>query len=161
MFTRSGARARGKVFWAGILRASGMLYLAKRWVRRSGTLVLTFHRVLDDAELQQTSSLPGMVVRQATFDNFLEYASEACAFVDLSRDPDWRPGSKIKVAVTFDDGWSDNATAAYPIARKYQAPMLIFIVADRMGAELPFWPERAVSALRQCPPLQGNKGRDY
>jgi peptidoglycan/xylan/chitin deacetylase (PgdA/CDA1 family) len=146
-FTRPALRAQGKAFWASLLRASGVLYLAKKWVQRNGAIVLTFHRVLTDLELQQTASLPGMIVRNRTFSGFLEYASEFCEFIDVARGPDWKPTGKLQLAVTFDDGWSDNATAAYPLARQYKAPMVIFIVPEKTGTELPFWPERTAAAL--------------
>ena len=51
------------------------------------------------------------------------------------------------MAITFDDGWSDNATAAYLYARQHQAPVTIFIVPEKIGVELPFWPERAAAVL--------------
>ena len=146
-FTRPALRTQGKAFWASLLRASGMLYLAKRWVQRNGAIVLTFHRVLTDSELQQTASLPGMIVRSQTFSGFLKYASESCEFIDVASGPEWKPTGKLKLAVTFDDGWSDNATAAYPLARQYKAPMVIFIVPEKTGTELPFWPERTAAAL--------------
>lgn len=147
LFKRSELRASGKTFWAGLLRACGLLALAKLWVRRRGGIVLTFHRVLDQDELPLTASLPGMVVTRKTFDGFLKYAAENCAFIDLSGNPDLRPGSRLKLAITFDDGWADNAAAAFPIAQKYQAPLVIFIVPEKMGTDLPFWPERAFSVL--------------
>jgi peptidoglycan/xylan/chitin deacetylase (PgdA/CDA1 family) len=146
-FRRPALRAQGKSFWASLLRASGLLYLAKKWVQRSGAIVLTFHRVLTDSELQQTASLPGMIVRSDTFSGFLKYASESCEFIDVAREPEWLSTGKLKLAVTFDDGWSDNATGAYPLARQYQAPIVIFIVPDKTGTELPFWPERTAAAL--------------
>jgi peptidoglycan/xylan/chitin deacetylase (PgdA/CDA1 family) len=146
-FTRPALRAQGKAFWASLLCVSGLLYLAKKWVRRSGAIVLTFHRVLTDSELQQTASLPGMIVRSGTFSGFLKYASEACEFIDPALEPEWKPSGKLKLAVTFDDGWSDNATGAYPLACQYGAPMVIFIVPKKTGTELPFWPERTAAAL--------------
>jgi peptidoglycan/xylan/chitin deacetylase (PgdA/CDA1 family) len=146
-FSRTALRAQGKWFWASVLRASGLLYLAKRWVRRRGAIVLTFHRVLTDSEVQQTASLPGMIVRDSTFSGFLKYASDACEFVDLTCEPEWTAPGKLKLAITFDDGWSDNATAAYPLARQHQAPITIFIVPEKTGASLPFWPERTAVAL--------------
>jgi len=140
-------RAQGKAFWASLLRASGILFLAKRWVQRNGAIVLTFHRVLSDAELQQTASLPGMIVRDTTFSGFLKYASESCELIDVAFGPEWKPAGKLKLAVTFDDGWFDNATAAYPLAAQYKAPMVIFIVPEKIGTALPFWPERTAAAL--------------
>jgi peptidoglycan/xylan/chitin deacetylase (PgdA/CDA1 family) len=149
LFTRSKARARGKLLWAALLRACGILAVAKRWVRRHGMVVLTFHRVLTDDELARTASLPGMVVRERTFERFLDYAAGKYEFVNLSQEPDWRSGPRLRLAVTFDDGWSDNASAAFPIAHRYGVPILIFIVTEKMGAALPFWPERAASVLEQ------------
>ena len=149
LFTRSASRARLKTLWAGLLRVSGILPLAKRWVRRHGTVVLTFHRVLTDAGVERTASMLGMVVREKTFSDFLAYAAKKCELVDLSRGPDWKPDSRLKVAITFDDGWADNSSVAFPIARKHQSPMTIFIVTGKLGETLPFWPERAVFALDQ------------
>jgi peptidoglycan/xylan/chitin deacetylase (PgdA/CDA1 family) len=157
-FTRSALRAHGKTFWAGVLRASGLLYLARKWVQRRGAIVLTFHRVLTDSEVQQTASLPGMIVRSSTFGGFLKYASQTSEFVDLSRDPEWKSNSKLKLAVTFDDGWSDNATAAYPFARQYHAPIAIFIVPEKTGTTLPFWPERTAAAMDR--PVADGSARD-
>jgi len=142
-FTRRKSRARGKLLWAVVLRALGLLGAARAWVRRHGIIVLTFHRVLADEELCQTASLPGMIVRTPTFDRFLEYAANQCDVVDLSLDLDWRRHEKLKIAVTFDDGWSDSAITAYPLACQYRVPITIFIVPKRTGVALPFWPEQA------------------
>src|SRR5436305_14206605 len=101
-FSRSTLRARGKVFWAGLLRASGMLSLARKWVQRHGAIVLTFHRVLSDSELQQTASQGGMIVLDQTFADFLNYASRHFEFVNPDQAPDCKPSGKLKLAVTFD-----------------------------------------------------------
>jgi peptidoglycan/xylan/chitin deacetylase (PgdA/CDA1 family) len=149
--SRSNLRAHVKAVWAGLLRASGMLSLARKWIQRQGPIVLTFHRVLTDAELQQTASLGGMIVRQETFAAFLQYASQHCEFANLDQEPEWKSSDKLKLAVTFDDGWSDNAESAYPIASRYHVPLVIFIVPGKTGTALPFWPERAAAALDRVP----------
>jgi peptidoglycan/xylan/chitin deacetylase (PgdA/CDA1 family) len=135
------------MFWAAFLRALGVLRISRKWVQRQGAIVLTFHRVLTDEELHLTASLPGMIVRRETFDDFLKYAAKNCDLIQASKEPEWSRNQKLKVAITFDDGWSDNATSAYPIAQKHGAPMAIFVVPRRTGTVLPFWPERAASAL--------------
>src|SRR5882724_11454773 len=146
-FIRPTVRARGKVFWARFLRAVGVLRVSRKWVQRQGAVVLAFHRILTDEELELTASLPGMIVRRETFDGFLKYAVETCQFVQLPVAPEWKQNQRLKVAITFDDGWLDNASSACPIAQKHQAPMAIFVVPERTGTVLPFWPERAASAL--------------
>lgn len=155
-FSRSTLRAHGKVFWAGLLRASGMLSLARKWVQKHGVIVLTFHRVLSDSELQQTASLGGMIVRNRTFAAFLNYASRHCEFTNLGQEPEWKPSGKLKLAVTFDDGWSDNAGSVYPIARQFHVPFVIFIVPEKTGTALPFWPERTAAALDRVPAVNGS-----
>ena len=154
-FSRSALRAHGKVFWAGLLRASGMLSLARKWVQKHGAIVLTFHRVLTDSELQQTASLGGMIVRNRTFAAFLNYASKHCEFANLEQEPDWTPSGKLKLAVTFDDGWADNAESVYPIARQFHVPLVIFIVPEKTGTALPFWPERTAAALDRVLSVNG------
>lgn len=156
-FSRSALRAHGKVFWAGLLRASGMLSLARKWVQRHGAIVLTFHRVLTDSELQQTASLSGMIVRDRTFADFLQYASQHCECASMKQEPEWKSAGKLKLAVTFDDGWADNAQWVYPIASQYQVPFVIFIVPERTGTVLPFWPERTAAVLDRIPLLKGNR----
>jgi len=161
-FIRPTVRARGKVFWARFLRAVGVLRVSRKWVQRQGAVVLTFHRILTDEELELTASLPGMIVRCETFDGFLKYAVETCQFVQLPVEPEWKQNQRLKVAITFDDGWLDNASSACPIAQKHQAPMAIFVVPERTGTVLPFWPERAASALdRQMSAADRAQNRNY
>jgi peptidoglycan/xylan/chitin deacetylase (PgdA/CDA1 family) len=134
-----------------------MLSLARKWVQRHGSIVLTFHRVLTDSELQQTASMGGMIVRDRTFADFLNYASRHCEFANPNQEPDWKPSSKLKLAVTFDDGWADNAESVYPIASQYYVPFVIFIVPEKTGTALPFWPERTAAALDRIPSVNGSR----
>lgn len=153
---RRPVRTAVKWLWAGALRISGVLALARRWVASQGVVVLTFHRVLTDDELVQTASLPGMIVRKETFEKFVEYASSQCSVTDLTLLPDWEVNGRLKLAITFDDGWGDNATNAYPAALRHGVGMTIFIVPRRTGAELPFWPEQAAAAFTETGP-NGNR----
>src|SRR5947209_5198793 len=95
-FTRRPLRALGKSAWAGFLRGTGILPLAKRWVRRQGTVVLTFHRVLNDADLVVTASLTGMIVRSRTFDEFLSYAATNLEIVSAGDSPEWNSNDRLK-----------------------------------------------------------------
>jgi peptidoglycan/xylan/chitin deacetylase (PgdA/CDA1 family) len=43
------------------------------------------------------------------------------------------------VAVTFDDGYSDNLSWALPLLKKYEVPATVFVTSGYMGQEREFW----------------------
>jgi peptidoglycan/xylan/chitin deacetylase (PgdA/CDA1 family) len=55
---------------------------------------------------------------------------------------------RAALVFTFDDGWKDTATVAWPIARRYEIPVTVFICPEQMDAVAPFWPERVAAMLR-------------
>jgi peptidoglycan/xylan/chitin deacetylase (PgdA/CDA1 family) len=137
---------------ARLIHGAGVLRFARWWISRSGALVvLTFHRVLLDGEMSTTFSLPGMVVRQSTFESLLNYLSAHFEIVSLDDVTPSKPFDKnrLRFVITFDDGWSDNFKVAYPIARTYRAPITIFLCSAMMGSNSPFWPEKVAEILRK------------
>jgi len=112
-------------------------------------VVLTFHRILPDAALSSTSSLPGMVVSQSMFGAFLSYLSKRFEVIDL-RDASASgvfQNNKLRFAVTFDDGWLDNYEVAQPIVGHFRLPMAVFVCPRKMGTKSPFWPEKVSRLL--------------
>lgn len=70
--------------WANLLAASGCLWWARLQMRRRGAvIVLTLHRVLDDAGFSATDSHPGIVVRQRTFERLAAYTAERYEAIDV------------------------------------------------------------------------------
>jgi peptidoglycan/xylan/chitin deacetylase (PgdA/CDA1 family) len=138
--------------WAALLHASGCLWWAKRQLRRRGAVVvLTFHRVLDDAEFQHTCSLPGIVVRRRTFEKLAEHAATKYEAVDFER-AIAPSASKLRVMFTFDDGWRDNYTNALPVTRTRGIPATVFVCPGLIGRTLPYWPELVASLLGKASP---------
>jgi len=146
------ARPALRQLWARLLRASGCLWWAKRQLRRRGArVVLTFHRVLNDAEFQQTCSLSGIVVRRQTFEKLADYVTNKYQVVDFeaaakASDP------RLRLLFTFDDGWKDNYTNAFPVMRQRGIPSTIFVCSGLVGRKLPFWPELVASILGNVQP---------
>jgi len=80
------------------------LWWATRQLRRRGAvIVLTFHRVLNDAEFQRTCSLPGIVMRLRTFEDLAGYVAGRYKAVDFAQAIE-APTRKMRVMFTFDDG---------------------------------------------------------
>lgn len=145
------ARALLRRLWIAFLFCSGLLRWAKwRLAARGGIVVLTFHRVLSDADFALTNSPLGMAVRERTFEQLAQHLAREYDTVDLGVGaPEWtRGGSQPRIAITFDDGWADNATTAFPIARRQGLPWTIFVCPERVGRPFPFWPERVVALWR-------------
>ena len=85
-------------------------------------------------------------MRGRTFAALTRHLKEHAEIVDAHQA---RPGSaatRLRVVFTFDDGWLDNATVAWPIATKERVPFTIFICPGLMDTHEPFWTERAVAA---------------
>jgi peptidoglycan/xylan/chitin deacetylase (PgdA/CDA1 family) len=122
---------------------TGALARAKRRIATSnGTVVLTFHRVLPKDAQARTLSPAGMIVSDSTFADLVRYLSDAHQIVTLAEPKTSSNSSRIPVALTFDDGWSDNGIYAQPILASRNAAATIFLCPQKMGQDLPFWPER-------------------
>jgi len=137
--------------WIYFLYASGLTRWARNRLKASrGILVLTLHRVLDEADFSATNSPPGMVVRKRTFQDLLRYLQEHCEVVSIGDALERRNGSPSRplFAVTFDDGWKDTAHVAFPEARERGIPIALFVCPGLLGKVLPFWPERVLAVWK-------------
>jgi peptidoglycan/xylan/chitin deacetylase (PgdA/CDA1 family) len=61
----------------------------------------------------------------------------------------------LSIAITFDDGYADNALTAAPLLAAQDAPATVFVVAGAVGSGEPFWWDR-LAAL-----ADGNGDRDF
>lgn len=123
-------RQVAKAIYVWLLFSTGLLEWAKARVAKSGTVVLTLHRVLPDSEYEAADSQRGMAVRARTFKALLGYLRQQCQCVLLEQaEPESSVQSqdRPRVALTFDDGWKDNFETAFPIARDLGLPFTVFL----------------------------------
>jgi peptidoglycan/xylan/chitin deacetylase (PgdA/CDA1 family) len=105
-----------------------------------------------------------MVLRRSTFEPLLKYLQANCETIaDFDRPASGGTQSgRPRMAITFDDGWKDTATIAWPLAQKYGCSMLVFICPGLVGKPSPFWPERVSAAVHTAwrrPQLKAELGR--
>lgn len=67
---------------------------------------------------------------------------EALARLDAGK-----PLPRCPVAVTFDDGFRNFATTAFPVLEKLGIPATVYLVTSLVGTGQPAWPERLFHAL--------------
>jgi len=147
----TGPRRTLHWLWAAALHCiGGVAYAKRRLAKHDAIIVLTLHRVLDDTEWKTTQSLPGMILRTETFRSLVAYVAK-----NFGTGGEQRGNKRLKICLTFDDGWIDTYTTAWPISRSFGIPITVFVCAGRMGCEMPFWPERAAELARLLHPAIG------
>ena len=136
--------------YSGLLRLRS--FYRRRILRKQEVYILGLHRVLTDEERTESNSPDGMVMRERTFVKMLEYISRHCRVVSFDafltntgNDFDF---SKPWCLLTFDDGWRDNHTKAYPWLRKFNLPALVFLTTGLIQSQELFWIERLAKAWK-------------
>jgi len=104
----------------------------RRLRRKSGIAVLMYHRVLRDDE-DASRIEPGMYVRASSFRRQMEWLVRRWPVRPLGEAVADR-GSAVGAVVTFDDGWRDNLTVAWPIMESLGVRPTIFLVRDWIRA---------------------------
>lgn len=135
------------------------------------------HRVLPDLSACYD---PEMAVSTARFAEFLDWLAADYEVVPLAqlqaRLRQQRTRARPLCALTFDDGWLDTYTEAFPLWRRHQFPVTVFLPTAFVGTARRFWQERLWLGLRQaggsagerlaaacaqcdwCPPLRAAHG---
>ena len=113
--------------------------------------VLMYHRVLPASDPRFAEEEPGMVVTPETFRLHLQIAAECFELMPLSAWLQRREAGQTlpakACAITFDDGWRDNYEFALPVLRETQTPATLFAVAEMIGTNRQFWPNRIATLL--------------
>jgi peptidoglycan/xylan/chitin deacetylase (PgdA/CDA1 family) len=134
----------------GLLHRAGVFALARR-IRRSHAVVLTYHGVLsgdDDTYHYLNANFVAAGAFERQMAHIARYyrpiaMSDLIACYERGTAPP--PGS---VAVTFDDGFANNGTVAFPILKRYGVPFTIFLATGLIGRERgQLWTERVKRAV--------------
>ncbi|MFC1657042.1 polysaccharide deacetylase family protein [Candidatus Moduliflexota bacterium] len=113
-------------------------------------IILAYHRVVDD---KMTYLDKGPVVH-----HHLKYFSKEMTYLkrhfhvigmdEVVRIMKGREGfRKPTVAITFDDGYLDNYSLAYPVLKRYGIPATIYVTTGLVGTSGRTWPDQIEKAL--------------
>lgn len=108
--------------------------------------IIVYHRVIPDND-----GFAIAPVRESLFDRQMEILSRHFRPVSLGRllqeleEGDVKPGT---VCVTFDDGYLDNYTHAFPALRRHGVPATIFLATDYVGGRRRLWHDRVLGAFK-------------
>lgn len=116
---------------------SGMPPLRNAVLARLGRgrlTVLTYHQVKDPADDFSTVSTPGFRQQMQFLKDYYQVLPLSEAINRLRQ----RGTSDRYVAITFDDGYADNARIAAPILRSLGLPATFFVSTDLISSTRPF-----------------------
>jgi peptidoglycan/xylan/chitin deacetylase (PgdA/CDA1 family) len=100
-------------------------------------VILMYHRVCDamPAELHD----PAMFATAQTLDMHIRELKRYFDIVPVDRLVMSRFDRTRLCAITFDDGWLDNYTVAWPVLKKHGVPATVFIPLESMKARSKYW----------------------
>jgi peptidoglycan/xylan/chitin deacetylase (PgdA/CDA1 family) len=127
---------------------SGALALSRLAAGHSRALVLRYHSVAAASDQAELYLDHGLTLAPEAFERQIRFLSHHYTIVPLQDIVDClRRGKKLyrrAVAITFDDGFRDNYTRAFPILRRYQVPATFYLTTGCIDNRQVFW----VSYLR-------------
>jgi peptidoglycan/xylan/chitin deacetylase (PgdA/CDA1 family) len=117
--------------------------------------ILMYHRVLPRARAAELAVEPGMFVTPESFAKQLDWLRAEFAVLPLgeiaARLFAGAPLPPCACAISFDDGWRDNAEFAAPALAARGLPATIFLVTRRVGTQGAFWPDELARRFAQLP----------
>ena len=114
-------------------------YILKRLRNR---YILSYHRVVPAELAHKYSMQRSMWISDETFRKDIEWFSRQGELVDMKTILDTSsPNDRPLFSITFDDGWIDNYTHAYPLLKQNNIPATIFLVTNAVETGEIFWVE--------------------
>lgn len=126
---------------------------------RTGLTVLMYHRILP-AERCARYPLRSLAMPCEAFREQVRWLAERCDVLPLGEaleknrealDKSRAASTRPLVAITFDDGYADNAQLAAPILEEAGLRATFFVVTDFIASREPLWFDRAVLAFEALP----------
>lgn len=103
--------------------------------------IYMFHMVCQTGDL--LAPIDELRVSPESFETFIREQQKRLDFISINdihaRMSNKQHGSKPFGIITFDDGYEDNFTYAYPILKKFNIPFVIYVSAGLVNDHTPIW----------------------
>ncbi|MBH32302.1 MAG: hypothetical protein CMD90_01485, partial [Gammaproteobacteria bacterium] len=110
------------------------------FLKENSLVILLYHRVTPNKEVNSL----GTVITSDLFEEQMRYLKEAYEIASLSKcySEGVNKSKKLRVAITFDDGYFDNFKYAFPILKKLDIPATFFLATDYIDSGKPIWDQQ-------------------
>lgn len=144
-----------KIYLARLLYYSGLTALFSRFPRQGKLIVLNYHRLRPDGDSFSTDFDEGVFCHtRSQFDRQMKWLSTHFMMVTEKEMLDCfqsrRVPPQLMVHITFDDGYRDAYTIAYPVLRKYNIPATFFISSGLIEAGTLGWWDVIAFLIKRC-----------
>lgn len=113
--------------------------LANRKGMKNAPLILGYHRVVADFADAAKRSIAPMLVSTNTLERHIDWVGKHYQFVSLDELIEYQECSRVSdkpvAAITFDDGYADVYSNAFPLLKRKGVPFAVFVVSDLVGSE--------------------------
>lgn len=137
---KPASRERIKKWIGRGLRWSGLNRL-KETIGPHRLTILTYHRVLPMKEIERYP-FRAMAMRRDLFEAQIAHLARGYTVLALPDAVRLLHAGRLPrraVAITFDDGYRDNYTHAWPILTKYEVPATFFVVTGALDRNVRLW----------------------
>jgi peptidoglycan/xylan/chitin deacetylase (PgdA/CDA1 family) len=138
-------RNRVRLLVAACFYYMGAVHLALWWQQRfrRRLIILNYHRASGENLRRQFVFLRAhyrVMHAEAALEEFFQQGKEARGY----------PGGPLPLVLTFDDGYRDNYTYAFALARELHMPITIYLIPGYIGNRGHFWWQEGSRLVQQA-----------
>lgn len=142
MYSEEKSRSSVKKKLIDLAHTTGLIRAGRGLWAKSLT-VINYHRIDDPYRNDFDSFQPNVSATPEDFDRQMDYLAQWFHMISTKDLVGWLDGHnelpRHAALITFDDGYLDNYTVAYPILRAHRFPALIFLTTEHIGTDAPFY----------------------
>ncbi len=121
--------------------------------RSKGLRILAYHRILDDDPRSFPFDEALISAGRETFREQLKFIRrnfDVISFEDLHQcETEGKEWPRRALIITFDDGYRDNYTNAFPILKEFDLPATVFLTTGHIGSARLFWWDKVAYLIKR------------